>query len=168
MSSANYNGRQPNNTAYIKNFVYGSPTNLWKTFQYVKSDGTIASVLAPNSTNYQSLYVPGDLFVDGNIINPSDRSLKKNIKTIDKKTTDKIMRLKPSSYVFKDDVNNRTHYGFIAQDLEEIYPELIELKPDKNQSNIKAINYLEIIPLLVDKIQQMQQEIDELKEIVNK
>jgi hypothetical protein len=37
------------------------------------------------------------------------------------------------------------------------------VKPDNKYNNLKAINYLEIIPLLVDKIQMMQKEIDELK-----
>jgi hypothetical protein len=56
------------------------------------------------------------------------------------------------------------HYGFIAQDFEKEYPELVTIKPDKTKQNIKAINYLEIIPLLVSKIQIMQKEIDELRE----
>ena len=47
--------------------------------------------------------------------------------------------------------------------LEKEFPELVSIKPDKNLANIKAINYLEIIPLLVNKIQLMQKEIDELK-----
>ena len=55
-------------------------------------------------------------------------------------------------------------YGYDARSL---YPELIEIKPDNNYSKIKAINYLEIIPLLVNKIQIMQKEIDELKEKMN-
>ncbi len=49
-------------------------------------------------------------------------------------------------------------------DFEKEFPELVSIKPDKNLANIKAINYLEIIPLLVNKIQIMQKEIDELKE----
>ena len=58
---------------------------------------------------------------------------------------------------------SHVHYGFIAQDFEKEFPELISVKPDNNMANIKAINYLEIIPLLVSKIQMMQTEIDELK-----
>ena len=33
-STANYNGRQPNNTAYIKNYITGTPTSLWKTIKH--------------------------------------------------------------------------------------------------------------------------------------
>ena len=71
-----------------------------------------------------------------------------------------------SQFTFNDDPLKNTHYGFIAQDFENDFPELVSIKPDKNLANIKAINYLEIIPLLVNKIQIMQKEIDELKATV--
>jgi hypothetical protein len=77
------------------------------------------------------------------------------------------MNLKPSKFTFKNDTSNQIHYGFIAQDFNIEYPELVFIKPDKELNNIKAINYLEIIPLLVSKIQHMQNEIDELKSKVN-
>ena len=78
------------------------------------------------------------------------------------------MNLKPNSFMFNDDSSNRIHYGFIAQDLENEYPELVQNKPNKMYTNnLKSVNYLEIIPLLVHKIQLMQKEIDELKETVN-
>jgi hypothetical protein len=163
MSGANYNGKQPDNTAYIKNFVYGTPAVLWKVMTYQQSNGTKDSVIAPSSTKFESLYIPGDLFVDGSIINPSDVNLKKNIELLDIEISDKLMKLKPSSFEFKDDPSNHIHYGFIANEFENEYPELVQTKPDQKYSKIKSINYLEIIPLLVHKIQQMQQEINELK-----
>jgi hypothetical protein len=163
MSEANYNGKQPNNTSYIKTFVYGMPANLWKIINYTKSNGTKEVVITTSSTNYDSLYIPGDLYVDGSIINPSDAILKKNITSLNIEKTEKLMNLKPSSFQFKDDPSSQIHYGFIAGELETEYPELIHTKPDQKYSKIKSINYLEIIPLLVHKIQIMQQEIDNLK-----
>lgn len=163
MTEANYNGKQPNNTAYIKNFVYGVPANLWKIINYKKSDGTTEEVITPSSSKFKSLYIPGDLFVDGNIINPSDAILKKNITSLNVEITEKLMNLKPSSFQFKDDPSSQIHYGFIAGELEIEYPELIHSKPDQKYSKLKSVNYLEIIPLLVHKLQIMQKEIDDLK-----
>ena len=163
MSEANYNGRQPNNTAYIKNFVFGVPANLWKIMDYTKLDGTKETVITPSSSKFENVYIPGDLFVDGSIINPSDAILKKNITPLNIEVTEKIMNLKPSSFEFKDDPSNNIHYGFIAGEIEKEYTELINTKPDKKYSKIKSVNYLEIIPLLVHKIQIMQLEIDGLK-----
>ena len=163
MAEANYNGRQPNNTAYIKNFTYGVPSNLWKIDTYETVPDTTESVITPASTNYPNLYIPGDLFVDGTIVNPSDAYLKKNITPLNIEITEKLLKLQPSSFNFKDDPLGEIHYGFVASELENEYPELVKNKPHKQHNNIKSVNYLEIIPLLVHKIQQMQKEIDELK-----
>ena len=165
MSGANYGGRQPNNTAYIKQFVNGTTPNLWKNILYTPSGGTPTQVLTPTSPVYGSVYITGDLYVDGNIVNPSDVFLKDNISLINEERTNKLLNIKASSFTFKDDPYRKIHYGFIAQDFENEFPELISVKPDSKYNNLKAINYLEIIPLLVDKIQMMQKEIDELKGI---
>ena len=163
---ANYNGRQPNNTAYIKNFVYDKQINLWKTSSN-STNGSPKSVITPSSNKFDNLYIPGDIFYDGSLIGASDLNLKKNVSLIQVDTTDKLMNLKPNSFMFNDDSSNRIHYGFIAQDLENEYPELVQNKPNKMYTNnLKSVNYLEIIPLLVHKIQLMQIEINELKEKV--
>ena len=160
---ANYNGRQPNNTAYIKNFVSGAPSNLWKAYSHINSSGDLISVLTPTTDKYSNVYIPGDLYVDGSIVSPSDINLKQNISLIDEDKTNKLMNLQTKEFTFKDDSSKQIHYGFIAQEFEVEYPELVFIKPDKKLNNIRAINYLEIIPLLVDKIQLMQKEIDDLK-----
>ena len=163
-AGANYNGKQPNPSAYIKNFVLGSSASLWKTITYTTTDGSELLVICPSSNTYNNLYIPGNLYVDGNIINPSDINLKENIQLIDIEQTNKLMNLRPSQFTFKEDTSHDIHYGFIAQEFESEYPELVTIKPDKTKKNIKAINYLEIIPLLVSKIQIMQKELDELKD----
>ena len=160
---ANYNGKQPNNSSYIKNFVYGTPMNLWKAYSYINSSNQTISVLTPTNNIYSNIYIPGDLYVDGSIVSPSDIHLKENISLVNEDKTKKLMNLQTNEFTFKDDPSKQIHYGFIAQDFEKEYPELVFIKPDKTLKNIKAINYLEIIPLLVNKIQLMQKEIDELK-----
>jgi len=174
MSGANYNGRVGNNTTNTRYFTQGQQPNLWTATTYSNK-----TVLTPISSNYENVYIPGNLYVDGSIINPSDLILKDNIAEISSDLSDSIMRLKPSQFTFKSDSSNQVHYGFIAQEFEEHFPELVTLKPNPqikqyinptmnpmNSQNIKAINYLEILPLLVHKIQSMQQEIDELKSLM--
>jgi hypothetical protein len=73
------------------------------------------------------------------------------------------MKIRPTQFVFKSDILKKIHYGFIAQEFEEHFPELVVSKIDKHVANLKAINYLELVPLLVYQIQKMQKEIDELK-----
>jgi len=163
--NANYGGRQPNETAYIKNFNNGSDPTLWTLRKY-NYKGASKLVILPVSARADNVYIPGDLFVDGSIVNPSDINLKDNIVEISSELTDNLINLKPVQYTYKSDKkeDKQIHYGFIAQELETVFPELVVTKPDiSNSDHIKAINYLEIIPLLVGKLQKMQTEIDNLK-----
>lgn len=111
------------------------------------------------------------------LITSSDRKLKKNINTLSG-LLDEICRLNPVTYQFKDDVrdaNNadittlnttsstneahRTKYGFIAQEIAEIFPEVVYTMP----SGELGIAYQEIIPILVSAIQELQAEVVALK-----
>lgn len=55
-------------------------------------------------------------------------------------------------------INNK-HYGLIAQELKEIYPDLVV----ESQDGYLAINYLEIIPLLIRSVQELKAELDASK-----
>ena len=179
-TNANYNGRVGNNTTNTRYFTPGMPYSLWTTISYTNtsvSPNVTETVLRPSSANYSSVYIPGNLVVDGTITNPSDLSLKENIVEISAELSDTVMRLKPTQFTYKTDTQHKVHYGFIAQEFEEHLPELVTNKPTSNinynpsinkhlETNIKAINYLEVLPLLVHKIQTMQKEIDELKALI--
>ena len=51
------------------------------------------------------------------------------------------------------------HFGFIAQDVEKEFPSLVST----DNEGMKSINYLEMIPLLLHKINDLERKIDELK-----
>ena len=51
------------------------------------------------------------------------------------------------------------HYGLIAQELQEIYPDLVV----ESQDGYLAVNYLEIIPLLIRSVQELKAELDATK-----
>jgi hypothetical protein len=163
--SGNYGGRQGNCTAYVKTFTYGIGANLWKKIRYTttSSTNTVITTVSP----FESLYIPGNIYVGGNIIIPSDSCIKNNISSLSCESANKVMKLNPSSFTFKNDNSNKTYVGFIANELELLYPELVEDIPDINYAKIKAVNYLGIIPLLVKKVQLMQEEIDDLKLKIN-
>jgi len=160
----NYNGRQPNNTAYVKTFISGSQPPLWTTISYRDPTTNLnKNVITPASTSYPNLYIPGNIYLDGSIISPSDIYLKDNVENLSNDVSINLMKLRPVQFVFKSDILKNSHYGFIAQEFEEQFPELVTAKVDNDIANLKAINYLEIIPLLVHQIQKMQKEIDNLK-----
>jgi hypothetical protein len=164
-SSANYSGKQSNNTAYVKNYIAGTPTSLWKPIKYTDSTNhIIVNAITPTSKTSDNLYIPGNLYLDGIIISPSDAYLKDEIEDLPNNMSENIMKIRPTQFVFKSDPLKRLHYGFIAQEFETQFPELVLSKIDKDVANLKAINYLEMVPLLVHQIQRMQKDIDELKE----
>ena len=61
----------------------------------------------------------GQIFSTNAAINTSDRNEKKDIKELDEFARTLIMSLKPCSYKFINGKSGRTHYGMIAQDIEE-------------------------------------------------
>lgn len=165
--SANYSGKQPNNTAYIKNYVAGVATSLWKTIKYTDTSQIIAktvNAITPTSKTNNNLYIPGNLYLDGSLISPSDAYLKDEIENLPNNVSENIMKIRATQFIFKSDPLKKLHYGFIAQEFETQFPELVLSKIDKDVANLKAINYLEMVPLLVYQIQRMQREIDYLKE----
>jgi hypothetical protein len=64
----------------------------------------------------------------------------------------------------KADIEERSaklHFGLSAQELQDIYPNLV----DVGQDSYLTINYVELVPLLIQSIQELKNEIDMLKEI---
>jgi len=102
--------------------------------------------------------------------------LKKNIKTI---TIDenKILNLNPVEYEYKyGEKKGERRFGFIAQELEEHYPEAVtwvdsqfdELvgapTPEKGESAYKTIEMDQLVPHLVQLAQKQDKRINKLEE----
>jgi hypothetical protein len=177
-SVANYSGSIGDSKQFIKTFISGPPRNLavWKNISYSNLPTGAISNLPLNTTlltpavtktsnnNKIPVYIPTDLYVDGTIngtlVTPSDKNLKDNIHPISELKITEFIHLEPKEFTYKTDPEKK-HYGFIAQDIEKIYPELVN-----NISNdYKTINYIELIPLLVAKINAMQKQIDEMNHL---
>ena len=138
-----------------------------KIITYLGIDKTIDSIKYITPVTKDNVFLPKDLFVVGSINSPSDISLKENICDLTKSFCDNILNLIPKKYNFINDENKKERYGIIAQELEEFFPELVtntEIEDtDNNVKLIKTVNYLELIPIMIVKMKNMQNEIDELK-----
>ena len=74
------------------------------------------------------------------------------------------MTLNGYQYQWKDSNRNQNiQIGLLAQELEEVFPELVE----KNEKGIMSVNYSGMIPILLDAIKEQQQQIDDLQKQVN-
>lgn len=84
---------------------------------------------------------------------PSDKRLKDNVHdTTD--GLDKILQLKPKEFNYKEelDPSGEVHSGFMAQDLEKLFPSVVSTEP---HSGMKLVKYHELIPKIVSAIQEL-------------
>jgi hypothetical protein len=110
-------------------------------------------------------YFSGNVYCSGTYL-PSDERLKANILPL-QNGLEKIMKLDVKTYDFKTDefpeLNLPTHRqnGFIAQNLESVFPELVKLNPAKKEqpAEFKAVNYIGLVPVLTEAIQEQQKQL---------
>jgi len=158
-TDANYGGRVIDNQQGVKQFFVSSTS----TAQWVyKRQNDKLLVITP-ADNKRMIYINNDLevkkdlYVDGSIYNPSDEKLKENIESISQEQMDNLFKINPIYFSYKKDKEKTKHFGVLAQDVEKIFPELVSDK------DYKTVNYQELIPIMLSKMKQMQQEIDKLK-----
>ncbi len=93
----------------------------------------------------------GDLTADA-FLYSSDERLKENIQTVDS-ALDKVLQLRGVSFDWKKD--GESTYGFIAQEVEQIFPELVKT----NDDGYKAVLYGNLVSPVVEAIKEQQEEI---------
>ena len=86
----------------------------------------------------------------------SDIRLKSNINDLTEHDLDKLNNLVPKSYNLRN--SNGIHFGFIAQEVEKEFPNLVS----KDSDGMKSVNYLEMVPILLHKINSLEKKIEEL------
>jgi hypothetical protein len=135
-----------------------------------------------NTSNYAG-YFGGNVYTTGSY-QPSDITLKKDIKDLDKAMSI-INQLRPKTYHYKDDGNFKLmnlptglRYGLIAEDVEKVLPGLVkqtdfeiahdaDVKNGKPSEKFKALNYTELIPIIIKGMQEQQAIIDKQQQQIN-
>ena len=99
----------------------------------------------------------------------SDLNLKTNISNLTA-VKDKLRLLRPVSYNLKSDslsqkgkTLNNLQYGFVAQELQEVFPDLIIKRDD----GILGVRYTGLVPLLVQALKEQQDQIDALNKRIS-
>merc|ERR1712112_191492 len=98
------------------------------------------------------------------IASSSDRRLKNSIESLNSSISalEVVQNLRPTSYRYNG--TNRTRYGFIADEVAKILPNVVQKLP----SGYDGILYQDIIPVVVQATKQVSAENERLREEVNK
>lgn len=153
------------------------------------------SISMQNSSSYQylsmssggtpSIYLNGN---NGNIIcvsltQTSSKKYKKKIKTLTDEEAKKILELRPVTYDFKDEAKGVNMRGFIAEEVDEVIPELVKHTKDypnpivtidedgkevvQEQKDEVSLDYTMMIPYLTKMVQLQQKQIDDQQKQIN-
>jgi hypothetical protein len=155
------------------------------------SYGIYGSTSSPNS---YAGYFSGGIYSTGTFI-ASDETLKQNVQdfssalSIISQLHPKTYQYRQNNNYKLMKLPRGEHYGLIAQDVEKVLPNLVKdtkfnvgdavaqkhaygskyTNPDasanKTTLHFKALNYTELIPVLIKGIQEQQQSIEELKQV---
>ena len=101
----------------------------------------------------------------------SDVKLKENIIDATPKL-DALMQVKVRNYNLKSDPTHK-QIGVIAQELEQVFPAMVEESPDKDEegndlgTTTKSVKYSVFVPMLIKAIQEQQTLLDTQAETIN-
>jgi hypothetical protein len=131
-------------TVYVTN-------DVWSKGGILYSDGRLKKNVEDLSNNKNKLLklkgVKFDFISEVPIIQESvNQSSSSNPDNTSKTDTSKNVPPTPTSIKLSSEVTSRKHFGFIAQDLQKIFPELVS----EGKDGYLGVDYIGIIPMLVE------------------
>lgn len=141
---------------------YGTQT---KTMMVIDADSGNVGIgtITPSYPLDVSASVSGtSIYATGDIVAFSDQSVKENIRPIE----NVLERIGDSRGVLYDRVDNgeKDNIGFIAQELEVAFPELVVTNPD----GTKAVKYQNAVAVLFEAVKEQQKQINKILTLLNK
>jgi hypothetical protein len=157
-----------------KNYIFGIYGEIYDLDQYHSTQRAILNETGRPLSDLVSIF-GWDKYTYLNVLTvkdqlvTSDERLKENIRNIDDGRS-KILKIQGKKYNFKanePDLNGikKSDYGFIAQEVKEIIPELVSLNP---LDSMYSINYIGFVPILTEAINEQQNLIESNKSEIEK
>jgi hypothetical protein len=161
-----------NNPSYNNHLIIHNAGGSYSAAIYPANNNTCCLGKSDKKFNY--IYTMG-------ISTTSDRRQKENIKEV-KNALDYVLKMQAVKYDIKKeysyfdlavsdpnivadlDKERKNKFGFIAQDLEKVLPEVINYD---DSTDIYGINYIEIIPILAQAIKEQQELILKLEKKIS-
>jgi hypothetical protein len=146
----------PNGSLYISNV--NNPNNTTYAFMQAVAGAVQKFVVFGNGTTQNGTGVYGTV---------SDARIKKDVVNTSPKL-DKLLQVRVVNYTRTDDPSESRQIGVIAQELEEVFPGLIDVVEEKDKDgNVtcpdrKSVKYSLFVPMLIKAIQEQQSIIQSL------
>jgi len=136
----------------------------------IDSSGNInvltGNIEASGNISGSSVSSSGDILADGDVVayNSSDMRLKNNLQVIEG-ALDKIDGINGYEFDWNDKspgwARQRGHdVGVVAQEVQKIHPEIVE----ERKNGYLGVDYKRLVPLLIQSVKELKQEIDEIKQ----
>lgn len=90
----------------------------------------------------------------------SSRKYKKDITSVTEKEAQKILKLNPVTFVYKDDEEEALQHGLIAEEVYKLYPEMIGMK----KGEVDSMHYEQLWAPLIKIVQMQDTRIKQLEE----
>ena len=111
--------------------------------------------------NAGDIFSNGDFYAD-TYLATSDERYKANIKDMEELP---LSELAPVSFSWKDKKKDQSDkYGFIAQDIAKLYPNIV----NTNTTQHFSMDYLQIVPIIVKQLKLLQCEMDRVEVILDR
>ena len=150
-------------------YFNNNSTSQWYLYHHRNNNCT--SINTSTGSSSYGLYVDKTIYSTADITAYSDARLKENIVTIDD-ALNIVLKLTGVYYNRKDDETKTRKVGVIAQDVEKILPEVVTYAKDIDQYGVDygkmAGVFIEAIKTQQQKIDKLENEVIELKDLVNK
>ena len=97
----------------------------------------------------------------------SDRKLKDNITPLENNTLEKVLQLNPVRFTLKSDIDKKERIGFIAQEVEELFPQYVTVSIGDDNEETRYLDYSQMVSVLCKAIQEQQKKIEALEAKIN-
>jgi hypothetical protein len=141
--------------------IYYETGGRWA--QYYHYSNVCQSINTSTSSSSYGLYVNGAIYSTGNIVAYSDARKKENVVTIDN-ALNKVDNLRGVYYNRIDDETKKRQVGVIAQEINEILPEVVTYAEDVDEF---GVSYGNITGLLIEAIKEQNKKMNAMQETIN-
>ena len=157
---SSFNGNSTKMIEFVFDQNYSPPNTVYRYLQMFcefNDANKDIQILASGNVKFRTSIDCGYIYYD-TLVQHSSRFVKSDIKKLES-VGEKLDELEPVTFIYKKDQTGKRRAGLIYEDTVNVMPEICsDIKGDR------AINYVELIPMLLKEIQDLRARVKALEE----